>query len=79
MKEKHCIIVTTSGSHCIYSPSVLIEITLLSIPSPNAFFPTTWNSYVVSGVSLFMVTWVLPDGVTGIVDQSAIPGSLYLN
>lgn len=61
-----------------YSPSVRIVMTLLSIPSPSAFFPTTWNSYVVSGVSLLMVTWVLPDGVTGIVDQSVMPGSLYL-
>lgn len=71
--RKHRGILLTS-----YSPSVRTVITLLSIPSPRAFFPTTWNSYVVPDESLFIVTWVLPGGVTGMVDQSDTPASLYL-
>lgn len=51
---------------------------LLSIPSPRAFFPITWNSYSVPGVKLLIVTVVLPDGVTGIVFHSDVPDSLYL-
>lgn len=53
--------------------------TLLSIPSPSAFFPITWKSYSVPGVSLLIVTVVLPDGVTGIVSHSDVPDSLYLD
>lgn len=52
--------------------------TLLSIPSPRAFFPITWNSYSVPGVRLLIVTVVLPEGVTGIVSHSDVPDSLYL-
>lgn len=52
--------------------------TLLSIPSPRAFFPITWNSYSVLGMRLLIVTVVLPDGVTGIVCHSEVPDSLCL-
>lgn len=62
----------------VFLPRVLTVITLLSIPSPRAFFPTTWNSYTVPGDNRFIVTVVLPDGVTGIVVHSEVPASLNL-
>lgn len=52
-------------------------ITLLDMPSPRAFFPITWNSYVVEGDKPLRVAEVLPEGVTGIVVQSDIPASRY--
>lgn len=65
--------------NAFFVPSVLIVTTLLNIPSPRAFFPTTWNSWLVPGFSLLIVTVELPDGVTGMVFQSTAPSSRYLN
>lgn len=58
-------------------PRVRTVTNWLIMPSPSAFLPTTWNSYVLPGVRPLIVTEVLPDGETWMVDQSDTPASRY--
>lgn len=61
----------------IYLPSVRIVTTVLIMPSPSAFLPTTWNSYVLAGNRFDTTNCVLPDGSTGFWIQSVMPASRY--
>ena len=48
-----------------YLPLVWASIMALYMPSPNSFSPITWNSYLVRGVKLWILTFLASGGLIG--------------